>query len=81
MATMGLLSSSILGSMFIFLGRTLGLSDTEEILEQKETLKGKNKTGIFADLRIFIINLGLSGLAISFGVLLLNFKVYFKFFW
>ena len=29
MATMGLLSSSILGSIFIFLGRTLGLSDTE----------------------------------------------------
>jgi len=73
MATMGLLSSSILGSIFIFLGRTLGLSDTEEILEQKDTLKGKNKTGIFADLRIFIINLGFSGLAISFGVLLLKF--------
>ena len=41
MATMGLLSSSILGSIFIFLGRTLGLSDTEEILEQKDTLKEK----------------------------------------
>ena len=73
MATMGLLSSSILGSIFIFLGRTLGLSDTEEILEQEDNLKEKNKTGIFADLRIFIINLGFSGLAISFGVLLLEF--------
>jgi len=50
MATMGLLSSSILGSIFIFLGRTFGLSDTEEILEQKDTLKEKNKSGIFADL-------------------------------
>ena len=38
MATMGLLSSSILGSIFIFLGRTFGLSDTEEILEKKENL-------------------------------------------
>jgi ESS family glutamate:Na+ symporter len=76
MATMGLLSSSILGSIFIFLGRTLGLSDTEEIIEQKDIPKGKNKIGIFADLRIFIINLGFSGLAISFGVLLLKFLRY-----
>ena len=81
MATMGLLSSSILGSLFIFLGRTFGLSDNEEIIEQKENLKEK-KLGILADLRIFIINLGFSGLAISFGVLLLKFfRVYFNFFW
>jgi len=75
MATMGLLSSSILGSIFIFLGRTFGLSDNEEIIEQKENLKEK-KLGILADLRIFIINLGFSGLAISFGVLLLKFLRY-----
>jgi len=75
MATMGLLSSSILGSIFIFLGRTFGLSDKEEILEQKENLKEK-KIAILADLRIFIINLGFSGLAISFGVLLLKFLRY-----
>ncbi len=75
MATMGLLSSSILGSIFIFLGRTFGLSDNEEILEQKENLKEK-KLGILADLRIFIINLGFSGLAISFGVLLLKYLRY-----
>ena len=73
MATMGLLSSSILGSIFIFLGRTLGLSDTEEILEKKDDLIVKTKIGIFADLRILIINLGFTGLAISFGFLLLNF--------
>ena len=30
MATMGLLSSSILGSIFIFIGRTFGLSDKGE---------------------------------------------------
>ncbi len=75
MATMGLLSSSILGSIFIFLGRTFGLSDKEEILEQKEDLKEK-KIEILADLRIFIINLGFSGLAISFGVLLLKYLRY-----
>ena len=33
MATMGLLSSSLLGSIFIFFGRTLKLSDTEKIIE------------------------------------------------
>jgi len=75
MATMGLLSSSILGSIFIFLGRTFGLSDKEEILEQKENLKEK-KIEILSDLRIFIINLGFSGLAISFGVLLLKYLRY-----
>ena len=76
MATVGLLSSSLLGSIFIFLGRTLGLSDTEEILEKKDNLKPSNNLGIFADLRILIINLGFSGLAISFGVLLLKFLRY-----
>jgi len=77
MATMGLLSSSILGSIFIFIGRTLGLSDTEEILEQKDTLNGKNKIRIFADFRIFIINLGFSGLAISFGVFITKLSIYY----
>ncbi|WP_288262606.1 sodium/glutamate symporter [uncultured Prochlorococcus sp.] len=76
MATMGLLSSSILGSIFIFLGRTLGLSDTDQILEKKDNLKANNKTGIIFDLKILIINLGFTGLAISFGVLLLKFLRY-----
>ena len=73
MATMGLLSSSILGSIFIFLGRTFGLSDNEEIIEQKDNFIPDTKLGIFADLRILVINLGFSGLAISFGFLLLTF--------
>ena len=76
MATMGLLSSSLLGSVFIFLGRTLGLSDTEEIVDKKENLSSTTKIGIFADLRILLINLGFAGLAISFGVLLLKFLKY-----
>ncbi len=73
MATMGLLSSSILGSIFIFLGRTFGISDNEEIIEQKDNFIPDTKLGIFADLRILVINLGFSGLAISFGFLLLTF--------
>ena len=76
MATIGLLSSSLLGSIFIFLGRTFGISDTEEISEKKDNQKENTKIGIFADLRILIINLGFSGLAISFGVLLLKFLKY-----
>ena len=72
MATMGLLSSSILGSIFVFIGRTLGLSDTGEIIEKKDNLNSKTKIEFFADLKILIINLGLSGLAISFGVLFLK---------
>ena len=35
MATMGLLSSSLLGSVFIFVGRTLGISDTEDIVDTR----------------------------------------------
>ena len=73
MATMGLLSSSILGSIFIFLGRTFGLSDNEEIIEQKDNFIPNTKLGIFSDLRILIINLGFSGLAISFGFCYLDF--------
>ncbi len=76
MATVGLLSSSLLGSIFIFLGRTLRLSDTEEIVELKENLNSKKKIEIFSDLRILIINLGFAGLAISFGVVLLRFLRY-----
>jgi len=76
MATMGLLSSSILGSIFVFLGRTLGLSDTEEIFETKDNLKVSKNIEIFNDLRILLINLGFSGMAISFGVLLLKFLRY-----
>ncbi len=76
MATVGLLSSSLLGSIFIFLGRTLRLSDTEEIVELKENLNSNKKIEIFSDLRILMINLGFAGLAISFGVLLLKFLRY-----
>ena len=48
------------------------MAETAEIRSDLD-FKEKNKLGIFADLRIFIINLGFSGLAISFGVLLLKF--------
>ena len=72
MATMGLLSSSLLGSVFIFVGRTLGISDTEDIVDTTDNENSKLKIGVFSDLRILLINLGFVGLAISFGVLILN---------
>lgn len=72
MATMGLLSSSLLGSFFIFVGRTLGISDTEDIVDKTDNENSNLKIGIFSDLRILLINLGFVGLAISFGVLILN---------
>jgi ESS family glutamate:Na+ symporter len=72
MATMGLLSSSLLGSFFIFLGRTLGISDTEQIVDKTDDENQNLKKGIFSDLRVLLINLGFVGLAISFGVLILN---------
>ena len=72
MATMGLLSSSLLGSFFIFVGRTLGISDTEQIVDKTDNENPNLKISIFSDLRILLINLGFVGLAISFGVLILN---------
>ncbi|ABM71903.1 possible sodium:solute symporter, ESS family [Prochlorococcus marinus str. MIT 9515] len=78
MATMGLLTSSLLGSIFIFIGRTLRLSDTEEIIDKKENLNTNInlKTEFLVDLRVLLINLGFAGLAIIFGVLLLQFLRY-----
>jgi len=76
MATMGLLSSSLLGSIFIFLGRTLRLSDTEEIINKKDISNLDVETEIFASLKILLINLGFTGLAIAFGVVLLQFLRY-----
>ncbi|MDC3160396.1 sodium:solute symporter, partial [Prochlorococcus sp. AH-716-G04] len=72
MATMGLLSSSLLGSFFIFVGRTLGISDTEQIVDKTDNENPNLKIGIFSDLKTLLINLGFVGLAISFGVSILN---------
>ncbi len=76
MATMGLLSSSLLGSIFIFLGRTLRLSDTEKIIDKKENSNSNFKIKFFSDLKVLFLNLGFVGLALTFGVLLLQFLRY-----
>ena len=76
MATMGLLSSSLLGSVFIFMGKTLRLSETNGIIDKKDDSNLNLETEIFTDLKILLINLGFAGLAISFGVVLLWFLRY-----
>ena len=76
MATMGLLSSSLLGSIFIFLGRNLGITDTEKIIDKTDNLNSNNEIEIFSDLRTLLINLGFVGLAISFGIMLITFLRY-----
>ena len=47
MATMGLLSSSLLGSFFIFVGRTLGISDTEQIVDKNDDKNPNLKISVF----------------------------------
>ena len=72
MATMGLLSSSLLGSIFIFLGRSFGITDTDGIVEIKGNSNLNESLGFFSNFKILIVNLGLVGLAISFGMLMLT---------
>ena len=72
MATMGLLSSSLLGSIFIFLGRSFGITDTDGIVEIKGNSNLNESLGFFSNFKILMVNLGLVGLAISFGMLMLT---------
>ena len=72
MATMGLLSSSLLGSIFIFLGRSFGIADTDGIVEIKGNSNLNGSLGFFSNFKILIVNLGLVGLAISFRIILLT---------
>ncbi len=72
MATMGLISSSIVGSLFVFLGRLLNIS-IEDIIENKPVDNSFEFNFNFVDdLKILFINLGFAGIAISIGFLLIN---------
>jgi len=72
MATMGLLSSSIIGSIFIFLGRILKIISKESRNENKSQREFNFKFSLVNDLNILLINLGLVGLAISIGIILMR---------
>ena len=70
MATMGLLSSSLIGSIFIFIGNILNLTNQQNISEKMYSNEIIYKFKLISDLKILITNLGLAGLAIIIGLLL-----------
>ena len=75
MATMGLLSSSLMGSFFILIGRILNISDQEDNHDKHDKEERSAFTfnkNIKEDLKILLINLGLAGLAIGIGILLIQ---------
>ncbi len=80
MATMGLLSSSLIGSIFIFVGNIFNLTNQQNISEKIYSNEITYKFKLIGDLKILIINLGLAGLAIIIGVLLNQILRYISFF-
>ena len=80
MATMGLLSSSLIGSIFIFAGNIFNLTNQNNISEKIYSNEITYKFKFISDLRILIINLGLAGIAIVIGVLLNQILRYLSFF-
>jgi len=70
MATMGLLSSSLIGSIFIFVGNILNLTNQKNIPEKIYSNEIIYKFKLLSDIKILVINLGLAGLAIIIGLLL-----------
>ena len=70
MATMGLLSSSLIGSIFILIGKFLKITNQSDNLEDNKIKDFKLNFNIFQDLRNLIINLSFAGLAIFIGILL-----------
>ena len=70
MATMGLLSSSLIGSIFIFIGNIFNLTNQQNISEKMYSNEIIYKFKLISDLKILITNLGLAGLAIIIGLLL-----------
>ena len=70
MATMGLLSSSLIGSIFIFVGNIFNLTNQQNISEKIYSNEIIYKFKLISNLKILITNLGLAGLAIIIGLLL-----------
>ena len=72
MATMGLLSSSLIGSLFIFIGRNFNITNQEDeyIIEKSSGLKLNFQ--FLEDIKILFANLALAGLAIAIGIFLIQ---------
>ena len=69
MATMGLLTSSLIGSLFVFIGRFLKITNQENQDDNKDNIKVNFKIDFIEDLRILVVNIGFAGMAIIFGIL------------
>jgi len=80
MATMGLLSSSLIGSLFVFFGNILNLTNQQNISEKIYSNENIYKFKLISDLKVLIINLGLAGLAIIIGLLFNQILRYISFF-
>ena len=72
MATMGLLASSLIGSIFIFMGRVFNLSDQEDINLTNDQSSSTIQMNLFDDFKNLLVNFGFSGLAITIGIFLLQ---------
>ncbi len=72
MATMGLLSSSLVGSLFIFIGRSFNITNQEDKYKIEQNPGIKLNFEFLVDLKILFINLALAGLAIGIGILFIQ---------
>ena len=72
MATMGLLSSSLIGSLFIVLGKFFKITDDTAFIEDNNSNDFKFKFNIYNDIKILMVNLGFAGFAILIGILLIK---------
>ena len=71
MATVGLLSSTLIGTLLIIIGRFMGwITYIEDNIEDKEYLE--NSIGIFSQLSQIAVNLALAGIAVLLGIFLLS---------
>jgi len=70
MATMGLLSSSLLGSLFVFCGKVLRFSNSTENFQEENKFVNQFSLNLFDDFKALAINFGLVGIAIFIGIFL-----------
>tara|TARA_Y100001968_G_scaffold333371_1_gene395796 strand:+ start:920 stop:2305 length:1386 start_codon:yes stop_codon:yes gene_type:complete len=68
MATIGLLSSTLLGSILVILAKIFGWVSSESNIKIEVINEVETPTGILYQLKQLAINLGLAGLAVSLGL-------------
>ena len=73
MATIGLLSSTLLGSGFIIIGRINGWVASSQEIELNSEEDSNSSNDFLSQIRLLLLNLGFCGLAVLIGVLSLYF--------